>query len=172
MILTQGNRSTGEITCTSATIPTKNLIRTGLGSNLGLHGTRLAIDCLSNDTFFEASRPCHRSSVPSSQSTHSVLITKTKGPWMQFKPATYAGTARTAVLWGYRLQTLLSSKRQCQWRRRTLIKSVHLRSDLSRQPIQCLTGNPQLDADHVTAGSGMAPTHTFPDDPPYKKQSL
>jgi hypothetical protein len=58
MILTQDNLSTGggSGTCTSATFPTKNLLGTGLGSNLGLHGTWLAIDRLSEDMSFEASR--------------------------------------------------------------------------------------------------------------------
>jgi len=46
MVLTGENRSTGEQTCHNATLCTKNLTWSGLGSNPGLRGERLAIDRL------------------------------------------------------------------------------------------------------------------------------
>lgn len=50
MVLTGENQSTQRSTCPTATLSTTNLARTGLGSNLDLHGKRPRSNHASHDT--------------------------------------------------------------------------------------------------------------------------
>jgi hypothetical protein len=80
MILTGGNRSTGRSTCHSATLYTKNLSWTGLGSNLGLRDDRPAmLTTWEEANFSSVAKRCERGAGGRITVRQSFLRTKFNG---------------------------------------------------------------------------------------------